>query len=70
MHPEKKWDFPKAHSHIHVFDDIEDKGVTLNYNTKGFEKMHGDVKTYWDRSNFRDLESLVWVLLKFPRYSL
>ncbi|TEB31163.1 hypothetical protein FA13DRAFT_1629677, partial [Coprinellus micaceus] len=59
VHPEKKWDFPKAHSHAHVFDDIEDKGVTLNYNTKGFEKMHGDAKTYYNRSNFRDLEKLL-----------
>ncbi|KAF6759067.1 hypothetical protein DFP72DRAFT_844827 [Ephemerocybe angulata] len=40
VHPEKRWDFPKAHSQLHVWMDILEKGVTLNFNTKGFEKMH------------------------------
>ncbi|KAK0437439.1 uncharacterized protein EV420DRAFT_1669760 [Desarmillaria tabescens] len=40
----KSWNFPKVHSHQHVVDDILQKGVTLNYNTKPNEKMHGPLK--------------------------
>ncbi|KAL4066581.1 hypothetical protein J3A83DRAFT_4080094, partial [Scleroderma citrinum] len=41
---EKNWNFPKNHLGIHVFDDIEAKGVTCNFNTKPNEKMHGPIK--------------------------
>ncbi|EGO28825.1 hypothetical protein SERLADRAFT_406220 [Serpula lacrymans var. lacrymans S7.9] len=40
----KSWNFPKAHLHAHVFDDIEAKGVTQNYNTKPNKKLHGPLK--------------------------
>ncbi|KAK0219165.1 hypothetical protein IW262DRAFT_1462797 [Armillaria fumosa] len=40
----KSWNFPKIHSHKHMVDDILAKGVTLNYNTKPNEKMHGPLK--------------------------
>jgi hypothetical protein len=40
----------------HLFDDIEAKGATRNYNTKPNEKMHGSLKeSYSHRTNFRDV---------------
>ncbi|KAK0440025.1 uncharacterized protein EV420DRAFT_1316016 [Desarmillaria tabescens] len=52
----KSWNFPKVHSHQHVVDDILQKGVTLNYNTKPNEKMHGPLKdAYQLRTNFKDV---------------
>ena len=40
----------------HLFDDIEDKGVTRNYSTKTFKKMHGPLKeSYLRRTNFKDV---------------
>ena len=41
---EKNWDFPKNHTHAHLFDDILAKGVTRGYNTKVDEGMHGPLK--------------------------
>ncbi len=66
----KTWDFPKVHSHKHLFDDIEAKGVTLNYNTKLNESMHGSFKeSYQRRTNFKDFEKQVNVqlLLQFVK---
>ncbi|KAI6127987.1 hypothetical protein EDD16DRAFT_1690555 [Pisolithus croceorrhizus] len=40
----KNWNFPKNHTCMHAFDDIEAKGVTRNFNTKPNEKMHGPLK--------------------------
>ncbi|EGN93201.1 hypothetical protein SERLA73DRAFT_126702 [Serpula lacrymans var. lacrymans S7.3] len=40
----KNWNFPKAHTHKHAFDDIIAKGATQNYNTKPNEKLHGPLK--------------------------
>ncbi|SJL09155.1 uncharacterized protein ARMOST_12531 [Armillaria ostoyae] len=52
----KNWDFPKIHLLKHLFDDIEAKGVTLNYNTKPNESMHGSFKeSYQRRTNFKDI---------------
>ncbi|KAG2093553.1 hypothetical protein BD769DRAFT_1615706 [Suillus cothurnatus] len=52
---EKSWNFPKIHLSAHLFDDIEAKGVTRNYNTKPNEKMHGPLKdAYQDRTNFKN----------------
>ncbi|KAJ3019129.1 hypothetical protein NUW54_g162 [Trametes sanguinea] len=52
----KNWDFPKAHTHQHLFDDIEAKGVTRNYNTKPNEKLHRPLKeAYHLRTNFWDV---------------
>ncbi|KAG1756658.1 uncharacterized protein EDB91DRAFT_1233427 [Suillus paluster] len=52
---EKSWNFPKMHLSAHLFDDIEAKGVTQNYNMKPNEKMHGPLKdTYQDCTNFKN----------------
>ncbi|EDR06114.1 uncharacterized protein LACBIDRAFT_329259 [Laccaria bicolor S238N-H82] len=40
FNPAKSWSFPKAHTHKHMFDDIQQKGVTRNYNRKPNEKCH------------------------------
>ena len=57
---EKSWNFPKAHSHQHVFDDIQNKGATRNYNTKPNEKSHGTLKSaYKFHTNFKNVESQV-----------
>ncbi|EGO19929.1 hypothetical protein SERLADRAFT_373989 [Serpula lacrymans var. lacrymans S7.9] len=53
---DKDWNFPKKHTNIHVFDDIEAKGVTRNYNTKPNEQLHGPLKdSYQLRTNFKDV---------------
>ena len=45
---------------MHLFDDIEAKGITLNYNTKPNEKMHGPLKTAYRReTNFKEVASQV-----------
>ena len=41
---EKSWNFPKNHTHAHMFSDILAKGVTRGYNTKVNEGMHGPLK--------------------------
>ncbi|KAK0213712.1 hypothetical protein IW262DRAFT_1467055 [Armillaria fumosa] len=52
----KSWNFPKVHSHQHMVDDILRKGVTLNYNMKPNEKMHGPLKdAYQLQTNFKDI---------------
>ncbi|KAJ7266146.1 hypothetical protein C8J57DRAFT_1450596 [Mycena rebaudengoi] len=54
--PDKNWDFPKMHSHHHLFDDIENKGVSLNFGTKIDEAMHGPARaTYLRQTNFGDV---------------
>ena len=53
---EKNWNFPKVHSHQHGPEDIEAKGITANYNTKPYEKMHGSFKkTYLRCCNKRNV---------------
>ncbi|EDQ99267.1 uncharacterized protein LACBIDRAFT_335192 [Laccaria bicolor S238N-H82] len=60
MNTEKSWNFPKAHSHQHVFDDIQNKGATRNYNTKPSEKSHGSLKSaYKFHTNFKNVESQI-----------
>ncbi|KAI9057444.1 hypothetical protein FKP32DRAFT_1615288 [Trametes sanguinea] len=57
VHPEKNWNFPKAHTHQHVPTDIMEKGITANYNTKIFGKLHRPVKAaYQNRTNFKNIE--------------
>ncbi|KAG2047846.1 hypothetical protein BDR06DRAFT_976428 [Suillus hirtellus] len=52
----KNWNFPKLHMSVHIFDNIEVKGATHNYNTKPNEKMHGLLKdSYLMCTNFRDV---------------
>ncbi|KAK0464022.1 hypothetical protein IW261DRAFT_1575532 [Armillaria novae-zelandiae] len=56
----KNWNFPKAHLHQHLFDDIEAKGVTLNYNTKPNKSMHGSFKeSYQRRMNFKNIDKQI-----------
>ncbi|KAK0207409.1 hypothetical protein IW262DRAFT_1469507 [Armillaria fumosa] len=56
----KSWNFPKAHSHQHLFDNIEAKGVTLNYNTKPNESMHGSFKESYQRhTNFKNVDEQI-----------
>lgn len=44
----------------HLFDDIEAKGVTRNYNTKPNEQMHGPLKdSYQQRTNFKNFAEQV-----------
>ena len=48
----------------HLFDDIEAKGITQNYTSKTFKKMHGPLaETYQHVTNFKDVASQVsqWV---------
>ncbi|KAH6880256.1 hypothetical protein BKA70DRAFT_1126649 [Coprinopsis sp. MPI-PUGE-AT-0042] len=51
------WNFPKAHSHAHLFDDIEAKGVTRNSNTKPNEQLHGYLKEYYRNTNFKNVNA-------------
>ncbi|KAG2030095.1 hypothetical protein BDR03DRAFT_1017528 [Suillus americanus] len=52
---DKDWNFPKLHMMTHIFDDIEAKGASRNYNTKPNEQMHGPLKDwYQDQTNFKD----------------
>lgn len=60
---DKRWDFPKNHTHVHMFADILAKGVTRNYNTKVNEGMHGPLKdSYQLRSNYRDFTEQVFII--------
>lgn len=50
------------HALVHSFDDIREKGVSRNYNTKPNEKLHGPLKkSYLLRTNFRDVAPQVWL---------
>jgi hypothetical protein len=56
LYPGKSWNFPKAHSHKHLFQDIRRKGATRNFNTKYDEKGHGPLKDAYDaQTNFKDV---------------
>ncbi|KIM66047.1 hypothetical protein SCLCIDRAFT_111742, partial [Scleroderma citrinum Foug A] len=65
---EKNWNFPKNHLSMHVFDNIEAKGVTRNFNTKPNEKMHGPLKeSYQLQTNFKDVADQI---LRIDHYQL
>ena len=50
------WNFPKMYLIKHLFDDIEAKGVTRNYTSKTFKKMHGPLKDSYDwHTNFKNM---------------
>ncbi|KAG2050455.1 hypothetical protein BDR06DRAFT_983998 [Suillus hirtellus] len=54
--PDKNWSFPKIHLAAHLFDDIEAKGATHNYNTKPNEKYHSPLKeSYQQQTNFKNV---------------
>ncbi|THH15028.1 hypothetical protein EW146_g5390 [Bondarzewia mesenterica] len=65
---EKNWNFPKIHSHQHLFDDIKAKGATRNYNTKPNEKLHGALKdAYALQTNKKNVASQI---LNIDHYTL
>ncbi|KAI0368253.1 hypothetical protein BV20DRAFT_1084963 [Pilatotrama ljubarskyi] len=54
----QNWNFPKAHTHQHLIDDIIWKGITAVFNAKLFETMHTPLKTiYTDQTNFKEVEA-------------
>ena len=54
------WNYPKMHLTQHLFDDIQEKGVTRNYTSKTFEKMHGPLGDTYERlTNFKNVGSKV-----------
>ena len=56
----KDWNFIKNHSYKHAVDNIIQKGVIINYNTKLFKKMHGTLKQiYHWQTNFKDIAKQV-----------
>ncbi|KAG1773661.1 hypothetical protein EV702DRAFT_1181089 [Suillus placidus] len=65
----KNWNFPKLHMTTHIFDDIEAKGASRNYNTKPNEQMHGPLKDwYLNRTNFKNVAEQIlridhWLLV-------
>jgi len=62
---DKGWNFPKLHMDVHLFDDIEAKGATRNYNTKPNEKMHGSLKdSYLLRTNFQNVAEQVMLFFR------
>ncbi|KAG2338015.1 hypothetical protein BDR05DRAFT_978302 [Suillus weaverae] len=53
---DKDWSFPKLHMITHLFDDIEAKGASRNYNTKPNKQMHGPLKDwYQNQTNFKNI---------------
>ncbi|KAG1847064.1 hypothetical protein F4604DRAFT_1594697 [Suillus subluteus] len=57
---DKNWNFQKLHMTMHLFDDIEAKGVTRNYNMKLSKQMHGPLKDwYQQQTNFKDFAEQV-----------
>ncbi|KAF9496513.1 hypothetical protein BDN71DRAFT_1389536, partial [Pleurotus eryngii] len=60
----KSWNFPKNHLYVHLFDDIEQKGVTHSYSTKPYKKSHGGLKTtYCKWMNFKNIAPQVSKIL-------
>ncbi|KAG1836159.1 hypothetical protein F4604DRAFT_2008209 [Suillus subluteus] len=65
----KNWNFPKLHMTTHIFDDIEAKGATRNYNIKLYEQMHGPLKDwYLNQTNFKNIAEQIlridhWILV-------
>ena len=58
------WNYPKMHLAKHLFNDIVAKGITWNYNTKTFEKMHRPLKaSYLQRTNSKDIGGQVIYLV-------
>lgn len=44
----------------HLFDDIEAKGVTRNFSSKPFEKMHGPIgESYVRVTNYKNVAGQV-----------
>ncbi|KAJ6475715.1 hypothetical protein C8R47DRAFT_1178958 [Mycena vitilis] len=53
---QKNWNFPKIHSHKHVFEDLERKGAARNFGAKIDEAMHRTTRTaYLRQTNFKNV---------------
>jgi hypothetical protein len=60
IYPDKSWNFPKMHSHVHLFADILRKGVSRIYNTKPNEKAHSPLKSFYQlMTNFKHVAEQV-----------
>lgn len=56
----KSWNFIKLHYHLHMYDDIENKGSLRGMSTKPNEKFHGPIRNiYARRTNFKDTSKQV-----------
>lgn len=54
------------HTHTHMFNDIQQKGATRNYNTKPNENSHRPLKSFYNRTNFKDIEKQVAFIIYQP----
>ncbi|KAG1879905.1 hypothetical protein F4604DRAFT_1880040 [Suillus subluteus] len=62
IQPDKNWSFPKNHLAAHLFDNIEAKGATHNYNTKLNKKCHGPLKDSYEQwTNFKNVAPQVYL---------
>jgi hypothetical protein len=59
----KSFDFPKQHAAAHLIDDIKGVGVTANYTTRTGEGMHQEVRAAYEKTNGKNAESQVRVLI-------
>lgn len=51
------------YSHSHAYDDIEDKGILLGYDSLINEPLHGPLKdSYLLRTNFKNVDAQVYCL--------
>ena len=49
------------HLRVHVFDDIQAKGVTCNHNTKVNKNLHGPIKDFYEQvGNGKDVDKNVF----------
>jgi len=60
--PNKNWNFPKMHLHMHMLQDIFNKGATKHYSTKTFEAMHKLFKELYLLTNFKNVAPQVCVI--------
>ena len=66
---DKNWEFIKLHLPDHLFDDIEGKGSTRNFNTKPDKKLHSPLKNYYkDCTNFKNVAGQVRLTLSNSTY--
>lgn len=60
---EKNWQFLKMHLHVHLLNDIRNKGCLAGQSTHDFEKRHGNLrKIYLRQTNFKDIADQICIL--------
>lgn len=68
---EKSWKFVKLHLHLHLFSDIQEKGILRGLSTHQDEKMHGPIRQiYLHRTNFKDVGDQVNFIIWFDFLAL